>query len=238
MNSRERKLRDALAASHAMACRIDEPGFPLAELESLQDWQRVRLAHTYSDLLKEDQFRDAGHFFLEELYGGLEFRERDREVEHVLPVMIRMLPGHLLESMADAFDLQALSLAFDISMAEEMARRNLRELDTRLYGELYRHSGRIEDRERQVGLIRQLGEELIELVQHRMVLRLVRFMRLPARAAGFGRLQGFLEEGLFAFRKMRDGHAFVRAIHDRETDIMRRLGAGDPDPFTREGKAA
>jgi hypothetical protein len=63
-------------------------------------------------------------------------------------------------------------------------------------------------------------------------------MRFPARAAGFGRLQGFLEEGLFAFREMRDGHAFVAAIKHRESVIMQRLVKGKSDPFAWNAPAA
>jgi len=227
----EGKLRDALAASHALAGRLDEPGFPLAEMETLQDWQRRRLARTYADLLAQKQFRAAGHFFLEELYGGLDFRERDREVEHVLPVMVRMLPEHMLESMVDAFGLQALSLELDMRMAQGMKESGWPDLCVERYGSLYRRIDRLDERRRQVALIHRLGEELLDLVRHRMVLRLVRFMRIPARAAGFGRLQGFLEEGLYAFREMRQGHEFIRVIRDRETTIMQRLARAEEDPF-------
>ncbi len=232
MKPHEQHLRDALAASHALANRLDEENFPIPELEMLQNWQRNRLSVTYADLLNEKQYRAAGHFFLEELYGGLDFRQRDREVEHVLPVMVRMLPDYMLVSMADAFDVQALSLDLDIDMAFRMEAADRQALDVDSYGVLYRETGRVDDRERQVELIYRLGLELNELVRHRMVLRLVRLLRFPARAAGFGRLQGFLEEGLYAFRAMRDGAAFVQAISDRETRIMRGLLSGEADPFS------
>ena len=238
MKPHEQQLRDALAASHALANRLDEAGFPIPELESLQNWQRDRLAVTYADLLNEKQYRAAGHFFLEELYGGLDFRQRDREVEHVLPVMIRMLPDHMLVSMADAFNVQVLSLDLDIDMAFRMKDEGRQALDVESYATLYRETERSVDRQRQVELIYRLGLELNELVRHRMVLRLVRLLRLPARAAGFGRLQGFLEEGLFAFRAMRDGEVFVQAINDRETKIMLRLLGGEKDPFVFEETAA
>jgi hypothetical protein len=234
MKPHERHLRVALAASHEVAGRLDGAACPLAELETLQNWQRERLAATYADLMNEEQYRAAGHFFLEQLYGGLDFRDRDREVEHVLPVMARMLPDHMLESMADAFDLQALSLDLDLDMAARMAAQNRQALDLESYGTLYRETGRKDERQRQVELISELGLELNELVRHRMVLRLVRLLRVPARAAGFGQLQGFLEEGLFAFRAMRDGQAFVQAISDRETEIMLRLQRGERAPFNLE----
>ncbi|NND44376.1 MAG: hypothetical protein HKN58_03565, partial [Xanthomonadales bacterium] len=107
-------LRAALERNHALAGRIQDPGFPTAAFERLQQWQRKRLADTYADLLAEPQFSAAGHFFLEELYGGLDFQERDQQVARVLPVMIRTLPGHMLHALTNAFELQALSLQLDI----------------------------------------------------------------------------------------------------------------------------
>jgi hypothetical protein len=227
----ERQLRDALEESHRQGARLDEPGFPEQELQLLQDWQRTRLAETYADLLEQPQYQAAGHFFLEELYGGLDFRARDREVEHVLPVMTRMLPDHMLLSMADAFELQALSMDLDIAMAQEIRVQRLQKIDILSYGDVYQCTNREADRVHQVELIYRLGLELNELVRHHMVLKLVRLLRFPARAAGFGKLQGFLEEGLYAFRAMRDGKAFVEAISAREKDFMLHLQSGSTEPF-------
>ena len=73
------RLRQALADSHQLAASLDEPGFPLAELELLQAWQRQCLADTYADFARQERYRAASEFFLAELYGGLHFRERDAE---------------------------------------------------------------------------------------------------------------------------------------------------------------
>ncbi|NIP17257.1 MAG: hypothetical protein GWM87_03175 [Xanthomonadales bacterium] len=225
------RLEQALADSHRLAERLDDPGFPLQTLESLQDWQRDRLAGTYADLIAVDRYRAAAEFFLAELYGGLHFRERDQEVERVLPVMIRMLRDDMLLALAEAFELQALSLDLDICMGFAMRDAGWNSLDVDRYGRVYRACGREGDRTRQIELIRQLGLVLNELVHHRLVLLMVRMLRAPARAAGFGRLQSFLEEGLFAFRAMGDGTEFVEAIHRRETEAMERLFRGSENPF-------
>jgi hypothetical protein len=112
-----------------------------------------------------------------------------------------------------------------------MAAAGLLALDTPAYGRIYRLTGRKRDREQQIELIRELGLELVELVQHRLVLNLIRLLRMPARAAGFGRLQDFLEQGLWAFRQMQDGQHFVLIIHQREQAIMKNLWAGSDQPF-------
>lgn len=225
------RLRKALADSHVLAASLDDPGFPLAALETLQDWQRERLAGSYQDLFSEQRYAAAGNFFLTEIYGGLHFRERDQEMERVLPVMVRMLRDDMLLALAQAFELQSLSLEFDIEMAAALVNTGWEELNIERYGAIYRTCGRASDRKKQIELIRHLGMQLSELVHHRLVLLLIRTLRRPARAAGFGLLQSFLEQGLFAFRVMGDGKEFVDTIWRRESESMQKLLAGDRAPF-------
>jgi hypothetical protein len=44
-------------------------------------------------------------------------------------------------------------------------------------------------------------------------------------------LQDFLEQGLWAFRKMQEGQHFVLTVHRREHAIMKNLRAGSDQPF-------
>ncbi len=231
MKPHAKHLRQALADSHTLARRFDEPGFPLSELDLLQNWQRVRLARTYDGLISQQRYRAAGDFFLVELYGGLHFRERDQEMERVLPVMVRMLRDDMLRVLAEAFELQSLSLEFDIEMSMALQASEWDHLDMTRYGEIYRACGRPQERKRQIDLIRRLGLELNELVHHRLVLLLIRTVRGPARAAGFGLLQSFLEGGLRAFQVMGGGTEFVETIWRKESEVMQRLFAGDENPF-------
>ena len=224
-------LRQALTDSHTLAACLDEPGFPLAELELLQDWQRHRLARSYKDLISQDRYVAAGEFFLAELYGGLHFRERDQEMERVLPVVVRMLSDDMLLALAEAFELQTLSLSLDIDMVAALQKTGWDKLDTARYGDIYRACGRRADRETQLELIRHLGLELNELVRHRLVLWLIRTVKGPARAAGFGLLHLFLEQGLNAFRIMGDGTEFIETVWRREDKVMRALMDGDENPF-------
>lgn len=231
MKKNAERLRQALSESHSLAKRLDDPGFPLEELAVVQDWQRERLEKSYRDLTCQQRYRAAGDFFLTQLYGGLHFRERDQEMERVLPVMVRMLRDDMLLALAESFDLQILSFGFDMEMAAALQQSHWNTLDNPRYGALYRTVGRSSDRAEQIDLIRHLGIKLNNLVHHRLVLFLIRTLRGPARAAGFGLLQSFLEQGLFAFREMGDGTVFVETVWRREGEVMQRLFAGNDNPF-------
>jgi hypothetical protein len=230
------RLRRELETSHRLGKRISDPGFDLPALERLQDFQRRRLASTYQDLRDNPRYTAAVEFFLAELYGGLHFMERDQQVQRALPLLTRMLPDHMQETLADAFRLQELSLALDLRLVEVMLAEHREEnLDDRLYGVLYRTVPRPE-REEQIQLINDLGIELNLLVKHRLVMLLLGAMRRPARAAGFGALQQFLEDGLGSFAAMKDSHEFVATIRERETQIMNRLYAAEDRPFDLSGE--
>ena len=60
---------------------------------------------------------------------------------------------------------------------------------------------------------------------------LLRLSRGPARAAGLGELQGFLERGYSAFEQLGDARAFIAEIEADERDVSQRLFEGAPDPF-------
>jgi hypothetical protein len=234
------RLRDMLRRNHGIAARVQEADFPLAEFDLLQHWQRARLSRSFADLARQEGYRRAVHFFLSELYGGLDFRERDQDMGRVMPVMIRFLPDRTLATMSEAFELQAISLEYDMDMARHLARFTVRRgpesvgmgsLDMERYCEVYRACSDRAGRVRQIVLIRKLGYDLDKLVRLPLVNYLVRLMRGPAHLAGFGKLQEFLEEGLAAFRALPDTGYFIETIYQRETEAMQKMFAGARQPF-------
>lgn len=225
------RLYEMLARNHALAESILTSGFPLDSLEMLQQFQQARIARTFDDLLADPGYHPAVDFFLSELYGGLDFRERDQDMGRVMPVMRRFLPDHVLLTMSEAFELQAISLEFDITMADYLHAQAIDSLDMGVYCRTYRACNDRGGRERQIMLIRDLGHDLDRLVRKRFVNVLVHLLRGPAHAAGFGKLQVFLESGLDSFRAMPDVSLFVETIYEREWSAMERLFDGSEKPF-------
>lgn len=225
------RMYGMLARNHRLVRRIDRDDFPRAAFATLQEWQQTRLARTYSDLLAQDAYNPAVTFFLSEIYGGLDFRNRDKDMHRVMPVMQRFLPDKVLYIFSEAFELQALSIEFDMKMAGSMEQAGYESLDMQSYGATYRACSDRTGRERQIHLIRKLGNELGKLVNKPFVNRLVRLLRGPAHATGFGQLQAFLESGLGSFRAMDDINYFNETIFRREWCAMLKLFAGEENPF-------
>ena len=76
-----------------------------------------------------------------------------------------------------------------------------------------------------------MGQGLAAALRTPGVGTLLKLSRLPARAAGLGELQSFLERGFAAFADLGDARAFLADIRRSEAETMQRLFAGDQDPF-------
>lgn len=199
-------------------------------LKQLRHWQSERLAASFAHFLRDAKKRPAAAFFLSDLYGEIDFKQRDDEAAKILPRMTRLLPENLLIAAVDAIELSALSHALDLRMAQTM------QADTALtpaeYQRVYRKVGLPRLRRRQIDLVRQIGYRLDAVVQKHGVAKLLAASRLPARLLGLQHLQSFLERGFSAFHHLGGANAFLAEIHQQENTIARRLQRGAADPFS------
>lgn len=225
------RLREEVAGVAALRRRtVDDPEFGRA-LAALKGWQAARLSQTNSDLLVHPRYRPATEFFLSDLYGARDFGERDRELARVIPAMCKMLPAGALRTIAAAVRLDRLSESLDQSVADALGGRPVDDVS---YGEAYRKAGRRDERDEQIALTREIGDALDELTRSKALRTALVLMRKPARAAGFGDLQDFLERGFDAFRQMAGAGVFLDTVIGRERAVMQRLFAAKSRPFDVE----
>jgi hypothetical protein len=199
----------------------------------LRRWQAARLARSYADLLNDANTRPAAEFFLSDLYGLKDTSERDAGLERVFPVMSKVLPDAALHGIGLAVELDALSEELDAQLLDVLARGPgaREELSETGYADAYRRCDNYQRRKHQIELIRQTGEDLARLVRKPMMYAMLRGMRGPAKAAGCGALQDFLERGFRAFKQMKQPQRFLDTIEQRETQILDRIYGGTPRPF-------
>jgi hypothetical protein len=69
----------------------------------------------------------------------------------------------------------------------------------------------------------EVGRSLDALTGNPVLRHSLRLMRAPARAAGLGTLQTFLEAGFDTFRGMRGADEFLRSIGTRERQLAHDL---------------
>ena len=210
-----------------------EPRNGLRWLPELQRWQAARLKGGFRQFLHDERRAPAAEVFLSDVYGDRDFTRRNADIARVVPMMRRLLPKKLLGTVADAIELGVVTQELDLRMAEalETLAPRGRKLDDALYGEAYRRVGEGPQRERQIALIGRVGRGFGKALQMPGVAALLAFSRGPARLAGLGELQGFLERGYAAFESLDDAAAFVDEIERDEREVSRRLFAGDDAPF-------
>ncbi|MGO9543841.1 MAG: FFLEELY motif protein [Rhodomicrobium sp.] len=213
------------AAADARADLAEEPG-AAGKSESLRAWQAARLTRTHADLLESPRYAATAQFFLTDIYGPKDLSRHEAAVRRIQPLMISVLPAAGLETVADAFELNALSESLDAAMLEELGDKisGLTEAD---YAAAYRAVGRRADRERQIELILHLGQSLDRLTRKPFLGATLAMMRGPAAAAGLLELQNFLERGYTAFRQMKGADEFLETITSRERALLDTWLAGD-----------
>jgi len=204
----------------------------------LRTWQSERLVRTYADLLADPRYQPACLFFLNEVYAPRSFSQRDRDMETVHDALQHILPDALIRPLALTVELHQLTEALDQRLIEVLTGR-LGVTDTitpELYAEAYRICDNYDERVRQIDLVHQIGSRLDGAVRSPLTGGMLAVSKGPARAAGWGELTDFLENGHRAFKHMRGARRFLDTVREREKQILDRIYASEPDPFGFESE--
>lgn len=210
----------------------DRAGNPIlaGSLERVATWQARRLRMTYADLAADPRYGAAIVFFQNDLYGSADFSRRDADLARVVPVMVRMLPDRVIETLAEAMELNGLSQELDRLLLARLPRAD-GNFNVAEYCKAYRRAGNFPLRRRQIRLIVEVGAELDRHVGKPLIRAALAMMRQPAKLAGLSTLQDFLERGFAAFHGMGGASDFLRTIEARETEILEAIVSGASDPF-------
>lgn len=216
----ERALR---AADRVLAARV----------EALKHYQQRRFEHTYADLLDDPRYAGAARFFLDEMYGPSDFTQRDAQFARIVPALIRLFPAEVSDTVRTLAELHAVSERFDTAMGRVLGSATIDATD---YARAWQSCGDAVGRERQIALLLHVGEDLDALTRSAVLRHSLRMMRLPARAAGMGALQAFLESGFDTFRAMGGAGSFLRRIGESERVLAATLFAVEPSQAARLGQ--
>ena len=193
-------------------------------------WQARRLRNTYADLEQTPRYATAMKFFEEDLYGGADFAQRDADLARVVPAMKRLIPANVIDTVAVAVELNALSQDLDRAVVDALGER-AHAFSVAEYCAAYRRAGQVDGRRRQIELIGDVGVSLDRFVQKPLLRTALAMMRKPAQLAGLSALQDFLERGFESFAQMRGAAEFLATIQSRETVIHESIAGGSDDPF-------
>lgn len=191
-----------------------------AHVAAVKAYQQRRFRLTYAELLNDSRYGPAARFFLDELYGPTDYRERDAQFERVVPALARLFPKEMVHTVSLLAELHALSESLDAAMAGHIMSLPLSATG---YVAAWRAAGRRADRASQIQLMLKVGTALDRYTHNPLLRSSLRLMRGPARAAGLSSLQDFLEKGFDTFRAMRGASVFLSTIAEREQELVTAL---------------
>ncbi len=192
----------------------------VAEVAALKAYQQKRFARTHASLLAHPRYGRAANFFLNELYGPQDFTQRDAQFSRIVPALVRLFPADTVATVESLAAVHALSERLDTAMAIHLAGA----APTRAsYLRAWQATGEPAARARQIELVMSVGEALDRHTRSFVLRASLKAMRGPARAAGMGALQTFLETGFEAFGAMRGAREFLATIQARESALVARL---------------
>jgi multidrug efflux pump subunit AcrA (membrane-fusion protein) len=191
-----------------------------ARVQAVKAYQQQRFARTYADLLANPRYEAATRFFLHELYGPGDYRQRDAQFARVVPALTRLFPPEVVDTVAKLARLHALSERLDTRMGEHLISPDITAQE---YAIAWRACGTPDARQQQIALTMAVGESLDKLTRRPLLRQSLRLMRGPAHMAGLGALQSFLEAGFDTFRAMRGAADFLSTVRQREEALAQAL---------------
>lgn len=219
-------IRDAVA--HVSALRheaLSQPGLAQA-VADIKHLQARRFSATYADLLQSAHYKQAAHFFLDELYSDKDYSERDAQFARIAGALERVFPEAVVHTAVALAQLHRLTEELDLAMARHWLQAPQQGESARYMG-AWRAVGRRDDRRCQLQTTLEVGQELERLTRKPGLRMMLRMMRRAASLAGLGSLQKFLETGFDTFAEMgaqAGGTAyFLSLVELRESALMDQL---------------
>ena len=228
-------IRNAVAQVSAL--RLEALGNPALAggIATVKRFQAARFNRTYADVLTAGPYKGAARFFVDELYSGRDFTQRDAQFSRIAGALQTFFPKNVVATAVALAQLHALTEEIDHEMGRAWVGNNAPHAtdETLRYMQVWCAVGRREDRQRQLARVLEVGQELDRLTRLPGLRLTLRMMRRPAQAAGLSSLQGFLENGFDTFGAMRGkgtgARDFLALIQTRESALIEALFSGDLD---------
>jgi hypothetical protein len=203
------------------------------QMAVLRTWQSERLKRTHADLLSSPRYGPASRFFIEEIYAAHDFSQRDQDIEYLYEMMSRILPDILLSLVRNAAEINDLTNGLDKALLKALVEDLgvTDQITEQLYAQAYRICDNYDQRLYQIELLVKIGRQVDISTRLPLVGTALRLARSPARQAGWGDLYEFLNNGFKAFKHMHGASEFLETVQERETRILNRIFARDPNPF-------
>jgi hypothetical protein len=225
-------LRAAQQSEDAQHRRVASAGLS-PQMTALRAFQVARIQETYRDFAAQRQYAPVMEFFTNDLYAPRDFTQRDHDAQRLHAFLQKFVPAEMLKLATDAIELTRRSYALDEALRRVLVEQLGwdKQLTPALYAEAYRRCNNIAQREKQIDLLVTVMKDAADTAHMPLSGVALKLAKGPAHAAGWHELYAFLERGHRAFAQVKHPERFLEAIEEREYEIMRRIVAGEREPF-------
>ena len=219
------KIRNAVARVSLLRQASErDPALRLAVVQ-VKRVQARRFSGTYADLMMPGgPYAAAARFFLEELYSDKDYAQRDAQFARIAGAIEKFFPTQVVQTAVALAELHAITEELDQAMGQAWLATDTAGSDARRYATAWRALGRRTEREAQLSVVLEIGDQMARLTRTPGLRMMLRLMRGPALAAGLGSLQRFLETGFDTFAAMAGGRQgaaqFLGTIGARESALL------------------
>lgn len=201
-------------------------------VQEVKALQSRRFTGTYADLMADPMVQPATHFFLDELYSPGDFSARDDQFGRIAGTLQTVFPRPVVQTAVSLAQLHAQTEALDHAMGQAWQTLAGAPGEAARYAEAWRAVGERPARQQQLASVIAIGQELTRLTRMPGLRTLLHMMRRPAKAAGLGALQHFLESGFDTFgelaRQRGAVERFLDTVQERESRLMQTLFEAPP----------
>lgn len=224
-------IRDSIAKVDALRHEREHDSALAQAVAEVKAFQARRFEGSYADLQAQPAYAPAVRFFLDELYGAADYRQRDAQFSRIAGTLQAVFPRAVAQTAIDLALLHAQTEALDQAMARAWRTAPAVATPPERYAAAWRAVDEPAAREQQLQRVLALGRDLARLTRTPGLRTMLRMMRAPADAAGLGALQHFLEAGFDTFGQLaRERGAvehFLATIAERERALLRLLSGAD-----------
>lgn len=202
----------------------------LENLQQLKIWQVNKMAATYATMLDDPSLSPLFGFFFEDIYGGVDLSELPKNLSGLGKLVQRFFSG--TDMLFAALEFNALNGEIDQKLCEilfdEMQVENI---TTTEYVNACHQSGIIDDLHRRNRLLEHFADDLNRTVANKVIKKSVKWSKIPARAAGLGKLHGLIAKGFEVLAIVDDAEKPIARLIVHEKRIAENIQNKESDPF-------
>ncbi len=209
--------------------RYRDEGFA-KQLNQVQQWQHQRLSETYQELMASPSQAQLVHFFLDEVYRGVDLTHLARKLTKTAKLVDKLFTD--LQLIHIAIEFNALNAELDESITRTLFEDlQVEAVNADNYAKAFaRENPQL--RQRQLELLYEFAREARDCVDDSFVYSAFKLAKYPAKLGGLGSLYRLIAQGFDAMRAVEAPCDLIEELLEHEQQIYAALFQQNTNPFT------